>query len=136
MRCIIKTRTATQTVKSKSAFNKTPNEGSWGVEFYQGLEPQEDEFVVTHTRNNAFYNSQLDEILNLFRPDKLVISGVSTAYVVESTVRHAADVGYDTVVVADACSTATQQMHNNALEAMKLIARIVDTEELLKELLN
>ena len=59
-------------------------EGSWGVEFYAGLEPLPEEYIVTHTRNNAFYNSQLEEIVNRVGPRKLAVAGVSTAYVVES----------------------------------------------------
>lgn len=109
-------------------------EDSWGVEFYEGLEPLEHEYVVTHTRNNAFYNSQLDDIMALLRPRRLAIAGVSTAYVVECTARHASDVGYDTIVVSDACSTATKEMHNNALSAMELIATVCTTDELISQL--
>jgi nicotinamidase-related amidase len=109
-------------------------EGSWGVEFYEGLEPLEHEYVVTHTRNNAFYNSQLDDIMALLRPRRLAIAGVSTAYVVECTARHASDVGYETIVVSDACSTATKEMHNNALSAMELIATVCTTDELISQL--
>ena len=109
-------------------------EGSWGVEFYEGLEPLAEEYVVTHTRNNAFYNSQLEEIVNLHAPRKLYVAGVSTAYVVECTVRHASDIGHNTVVVSDACSTATRQMHQNALDAMKLIADVATTSEVLSAL--
>jgi len=108
-------------------------EGSWGVEFYQGLQPLEREFVVTHTRNNAFYNSPLDDIMGLLKPRRLAIAGVSTAYVVECTARHASDVGYDTIVVSDACSTATKEMHNNALAAMELIATVKTAEEMIAE---
>jgi len=111
-------------------------EGSWGVKFYEGLEPLDHEYVVTHTRNNAFYNSQLDDVMGLLRPRRVAIAGVSTAYVVESTTRHASDVGYDTIVVSDACSTATKEMHNNALSAMALIASIKTTDELLAEALS
>ncbi|MBX2879231.1 MAG: cysteine hydrolase [Granulosicoccus sp.] len=109
-------------------------EGSWGVEFFDGLQPTENEYVVTHTRNNAFYNSQLDEVMALLKPKTLAIAGVSTAYVVETTARHAADVGYDTLVVADACSTATREMHNNALAAMELIASITTVDKLIDSL--
>lgn len=108
-------------------------ENTWGVEFYSGLEPHSGEVVVTHTRNNAFYGCRLDEVLALYRPKTLAVSGVSTAYVVESTVRHASDVGYDTLVIADACSTATREMHNNALDAMRLIARVATADEALAE---
>lgn len=109
-------------------------EGSWGADFYEGLEPLEEEFVVNHTRNNAFYNSQLEEIVNQIAPQRLVVAGVSTAYVVESTVRHASDVGYHTSVVSDACSTATREMHQNALDAMKLVADVTTVDELLDSL--
>ena len=109
-------------------------EGSWGVEFYEGLEPLDREFVVTHTRNNAFYNSQLDDIMALLKPARLAIAGVSTAYTVECTARHASDVGYETIVVSDACSTATKEMHRNALSAMELIASVKTTDELIAEL--
>ena len=101
------------------------------MKFYQGLEPLAEEFVVNHTRNNAFYNSQLAEIVNQVAPQRLAVAGVSTAYVVESTVRHASDVGYSTAVVSDACSTATRQMHQNALDAMRLVADVTSVDELL-----
>lgn len=109
-------------------------EGSWGVEFIEGLEPLSEEFVVTHTRNNTFYNSQLQEVVNLLNPRRLIVCGVSTAYVVESTVRHAADVGYETTVVGDACSTATLEMHNNALDAMRLLADVSTVADVLEKL--
>lgn len=106
-------------------------EGTWGVEFLEGFEPLEDEFVVTHTRNNGFYGCNLEEIVNLYRPKRLICAGVSTAYVVETTVRHAADVGYDTWVVSDACSTATLEQHDAALRAMELIATVASKDEVL-----
>ncbi len=108
-------------------------EGSWGVDFYEGLEPRDDEFVLTHTRNNAFLNCQLPEVVTRLAPRRVACCGVSTAYVVESTVRHASDVGYDTLVVGDACSTATREMHRNALAAMSFIATVTTTDAFLAD---
>ncbi|HEV2552013.1 MAG TPA: isochorismatase family cysteine hydrolase [Stellaceae bacterium] len=99
-------------------------EGSWGAEFYEGLGPDPREFVVTHQRNNAFYGSPLADIVRGFRPERLVIAGISTTYVVESTVRHAADMGYRVTVAADACSSSTAEMHEASLKAMALLAEI------------
>ena len=109
-------------------------EGSWGADFVEGLGPEEGEHVVIHTRNNGFYGSNLEEILYLFKPRHLLCSGVSTAYAVESTVRHATDVGYEVTVVSDACSTATQEQHQAALNAMKLLAEINTVDEVLANL--
>jgi nicotinamidase-related amidase len=108
-------------------------EGSWGAEFHAGLGPLAGEFVVTHQRNNAFYGSPLADVVNLFRPERLVVAGISTTYVVESTVRHASDMGYAVVVAADACSSATSAMHEASLEAMALLATIRRVDDIVAE---
>lgn len=101
-------------------------EGSWGVEFLPRLAPLESsvsEFVVTHKRINAFYASTLEAILNQLKPRRLVIAGVATHSVVESTVRHAVDVGYEVLVPAAACG-APPATHEASLASMALIAQI------------
>ena len=99
-------------------------EGTWGVAFHDGLGPVGAELVVTHIRNNPFFGSPLETLVAMQRPRRLICAGVSTAYAVESTVRHASDLGYEVVVAADACSTATRARHESALNAMALIATI------------
>ncbi|MEZ2720223.1 cysteine hydrolase family protein [Paenalcaligenes hominis] len=102
-------------------------DGSWGAQFYAGLEPLEHsplEFVVSHKRINAFYGSDLDVILQKLQAQRLVIGGVATHSVVESTVRHAVDMGFKVVVAADACG-APPQAHANSLQSMRLIADVV-----------
>lgn len=101
-------------------------EGSWGVEFLSSLAPLESssaEFVVTHKRINAFYASTLEAILSQLKPQRLVIAGVATHSVVESTVRHAVDMGYEVVVPAAACG-APPATHEASLASMALIAQI------------
>jgi biuret amidohydrolase len=99
-------------------------EGSWGAEFHEGLGPLAGEIVVTHRRNDAFHGSALADAVALFRPERLVVAGISTTYVVESTVRTATDMGYAVTVAADACSSATKAMHEASLEALALLADI------------
>ncbi|MGV8955434.1 MAG: cysteine hydrolase family protein, partial [Cypionkella sp.] len=91
--------------------NKAMVEGSWGTEFHEGLGPLEGEFVVKHTRVNAFYGSQLEEVLRALKADRLIMAGVATNSVVETTARHAADVGYDVVIASDACSSGNPTLH-------------------------
>ena len=114
--------------------NDAWREGTWGVDFVDGLGPEGAEHVVTHTRNGGFHGSTLAESLFLLKPERLYCSGVSTAYAVESTVREATDRGWETTVVADACSTATAEQHEAALRAMSLLAEIRTTDEALAEL--
>lgn len=109
-------------------------EGTWGVEFLAGFEPRDGEIVVTHTRNSVFHGCSLLDALNALRAEHLYVAGVSTAYVVEGSVRHATDIGYPCTVIADACSTATEAQHHNALNAMSLLARIMTVDEVTAEL--
>ena len=109
-------------------------EGTWGVEFHAGLGPVGDELVVTHIRNNPFFGSPLETLVAMRQPRRLICAGVSTAYAVESAVRHASDLGYEVVVAADACSTATRERHASALSAMALIATISDVDAIVQSL--
>ena len=109
-------------------------EGTWGCDWLDGYAPHAGEIVVTHTRNSVFHGSTLADVLFGLDAEHLVFSGVSTAYVVESSVRHATDIGYPCTVVGDACSTATQQQHFNALDAMRLLADVVTVDEMIASL--
>ncbi|MEC8793062.1 MAG: isochorismatase family cysteine hydrolase, partial [Pseudomonadota bacterium] len=55
-------------------------EGTWGVEFIDGLAPTAEEYIVTHTRNSGFHNSTLEEVLFSLGARHLICCGVSTAY--------------------------------------------------------
>lgn len=104
-------------------------EGSWGAAFYDTLAPREDdpgEFVVTHKRINGFYESGLETVLRALGATRLLVAGVATHSVVESTVRHAADMGYEVAVVAPACAAASPGTHAAALASMALVATICE----------
>ncbi|TFL11134.1 cysteine hydrolase [Pusillimonas caeni] len=108
-------------------------EGSWGAQFYSSLAPMvgnRREFIVKHSRINAFFGSQLEEILRVLKVSRLLVAGVATHSVVESTVRHAVDMGFEVSVAADACSAADPAVHRASLHSMSLIAQILDAEAL------
>ncbi|MCW0206227.1 MAG: cysteine hydrolase [Achromobacter sp.] len=101
-------------------------EGQWGSAFYEGLQPlsgSRREFVVKHTRISAFYGTPLEETLRVLGARRLVVAGVATHSVVEGTVRHAADIGFDVMVAQDACASADPAVHEASLASMRLIAR-------------
>ena len=101
-------------------------EGQWGSEFYDGLQPlagSPREFIVKHTRISAFYGTPLEETLRVIGARRLVVAGVATHSVVEGTVRHAADIGFDVMVAEDACASADPAVHEASLASMRLIAQ-------------
>lgn len=101
-------------------------EGQWGSAFYDGLQPlpgSASEFVVKHTRISAFYGTPLEETLRVLGARRLVVAGVATHSVVEGTVRHAADIGFEVMVAQDACASAEPAVHEASLASMRLIAQ-------------
>lgn len=114
--------------------NDAWRENTWGTEFLEGFDPLEDELVVTHTRNSVLHACETENVLRALGAQHLLFAGVSTAYVVEGSVRHATDIGYPCTVAANACSTATEAQHENALAAMRLLADVRDVDDLLADL--
>lgn len=108
-------------------------EGSWGAEFFEGLEPRTGEPVVTHCRVNAFFDSPLAQTLRELDAVRLVMAGVATNSVVEHSARHAADLGFEVVVAADACSAADPAVHDAALFNLSLVGKVSTVDAIFAE---
>ncbi|MFK0280894.1 cysteine hydrolase family protein [Streptomyces sp. NPDC090499] len=107
-------------------------EGTPGAEITDEFEPQTDDLVVTNQRLTGFAGSELDTWLRAAGIDTLVFTGVATNLSVEGTARAAVDLGYRTVIVADACATNSQAAHDASLATMALLADITTADELLE----
>lgn len=105
-------------------------EGSWGTEFHEGLGPIDGEIVVTHDRVNAFFDSSLAAVLEELGATRLILGGVATNSVVEHSARHAADMGYELLIAADACSSGRSDLHQAALDNMALLGTITTVDAL------
>ena len=105
-------------------------DGQWGAEFLAELAPlaSEREFVFTHTRISGFAGTALEQTLRLLGVQRLLVGGVATHSVVESTVRDAADRGFEVLVAADACSAGSAAVHDASLASMSLMAEITDVQ--------
>lgn len=57
-----------------------------------------------------------------------------TNFFVDRTARQAADLGYRTVIVADACSAADPATHDASIGSLGLLAEIVTSAEILDTL--
>jgi nicotinamidase-related amidase len=117
--------------------------GQAGVEFQPALAPLPGEHVVEKNVPDGFIHTGLERWLRVRGVDQLVVVGVSTNNSVESTVRTAGNLGFNTLVVADATfafeKTDYAGVHRSADEvhAMSLAnlnreyATITDTRSLL-----
>ena len=112
-------------------YNEIMREGSWGAEFFDCLTPDLPcDVIVSHNRVNAFYTTQLEQVLSGYGCEHLVLFGVATHSVVEHTARHAVDVGLKVSVVTDACSSFPRERHEASLSAIGNLVTLVRSEEL------
>jgi nicotinamidase-related amidase len=79
-------------------------EGSWGWEIVAELAPGIDDTVLRKARYDAFYGTQLDDILRLWGIDTLVICGTGANIGVHYTAASAALRWYTIVIPRDAIS--------------------------------
>ena len=79
--------------------------GQSGAEFQETFLPLAHEHVVEKNVPDAFVNTGLERWLHARAIRDVVIAGVSTNNSVEATARTAGNLGFSTVVVADACFT-------------------------------
>lgn len=73
---------------------------------------QPGDIVITKRRVSAFTGTDLDVVLRSANIDTLVLCGIATSGVVLSTLRHAADLDYRLVVLADGCLDADPEVHS------------------------
>ena len=111
--------------------NEIMREGSSGAEFFDCLAPDTpSDVTVSHNRVNAFYATQLEQMLSDYGCEHLVLFGVATHSVVEHTARHAVDLGLRVSIVTDACSAYPREKHEASLAAIGNLVTLVRSEEL------
>jgi len=89
--------------------SRSPHSVFWpgqpGAEFQDRFRPLAAEHVIEKNVPDAFINSALERWLHVRAIDAVTIVGVITNNSVEATARSAGNLGFNTVVVSDACYT-------------------------------
>jgi len=85
-------------------------QGALGA-IHPALAPQDDDIVITKHRVDAFNGTDLEMILRANDIDTLILFGIATSGVVLSTLLHAADADYRTVVIRDCCADLDPEVH-------------------------
>jgi nicotinamidase-related amidase len=109
--------------------------GSRECEVHPAVAPREDEVIIVKHRIGAFAGTDLELILRANGIDTLILCGIATSGVVLSTIRHAFDHDYRSVVVSDACADRDPEVHRILVE--RVFARpgpVVDTDQLVAAL--
>jgi ureidoacrylate peracid hydrolase len=91
--------------------------GTWGGEIRTEFQPQAGDVVAfEHWGSSGFANTDLDLQLKKHGIHQLIVMGLIAHTCLESTVRYAAELGYEVTVVKDATADYSDQEMNAALE--------------------
>ncbi len=124
-----------QTRWAKGRYTEYPfcQEGSWGADFYQGIEPLPKEVVVTKHRFSTFMDTDLDLILRSRGIRTLIMTGMATNVCVETTARDGFCRDYYIVCLKDCAAAPSPELHNNTLKNIDLhFGEVVDSSDVLR----
>ncbi|KFA90403.1 cysteine hydrolase family protein [Archangium violaceum] len=120
--------------------------GQPGNALKPGFEPLAGEPLITKSVNSAFIGTDLEARLHAAGVRQVVLFGIATDMCVSTTARMAANLGFELVVVGDACHTWAQRapdgtlfdadtMHRVHLATLATeFGRVVDTADVLRAL--
>lgn len=95
-------------------------EGTWGAELYEGFEPQPGDVQLDKNRYGSFTGTNLEIMLRNKGIETLIMTGGATNVCVESTVREGFMLGFNIVLVEDACATISRELHEGTLATARL----------------
>ena len=101
-----------ESIQERNAFLR----GSWDAGVPEELEPGPDDLIVINFDSSAFSHTDLDGILRAKGVKQLFLAGIATNWVVESTTRYGAELGYDVTILADCCQGFSDELHDFAIE--------------------
>ncbi|MFC0469188.1 cysteine hydrolase [Halalkalibacter kiskunsagensis] len=90
--------------------------GTWGVQPYGRLIPQENEKRFQKHRYSAFVNDNLEIYLNELQIETLVLTGINTNVCVESTARAAHEKDFHVVLVEGATTCAYEDVYQASIK--------------------
>ena len=107
------------------------------------VKPLTTEKTISKNEVNSFLGTDLQEYLQKFKIDTLVICGMQTHMCVEAATRAASDLGYKCILIHDACATRdlkygdkiikAEDVHLSTLSTLKNYSTILSSEEYLKK---
>ena len=92
------------------------------------LRPNEREAVLDKLTLSAFAGTPLELALRGAELGAIAVVGVATEIGIEPTVRHAADLGFIPVVIADACGAGDAEAGDRAMDSLRFLGDSVFTD--------
>ena len=101
--------------------------------FLEEVQPIKGELVFPKTNGGAFTGTNLDFVLRNMDIQSLIITGFLTDQCVLATAIAAADIGYDVLLVEDACTATTKENQDAVIRITKdVFLKAKSTDELMR----
>lgn len=109
--------------------------GTEGSKVIPELEPSKEDYTMKKTKYSAFYDTELDSLLNELKVDELVLMGVLTHICIQHTAADAFYRGYDIIIPKGCVEDISEEENQKAFDFMKenYRANIIDFKELMGE---
>ncbi len=109
--------------------------GTHGAEIIDELSPITGEYIIEKQRFSAFFQTELPLLLNSLGVDTLVMVGVQTPNCIRGTAVDAVGYDYDVIVISDATTAKTPEVHEaNLFDMSNMGIKIMKTDEFMKEI--
>jgi nicotinamidase-related amidase len=101
-----------ESIQERNAFLR----GSWDAGVPEELAPGPKDIIVINFNSSAFSHTDLDCMLRAKGVERLFLAGIATNWVVESTARYGAELGYEITVLEDCCQGFSDELHDFAIQ--------------------
>jgi ureidoacrylate peracid hydrolase len=123
------------TAKINRKANFIVPEGSERGKFLAETTPIKGELVLSKTNGGAFTGTNLDFVLRNMDIEGIIVTGFLTDQCILATAISGADIGYDVLLVEDACAGTTKENHDSVVRLAKdVFLKVKSTQELLQVL--
>lgn len=109
--------------------------GTEGSEIIPELKPLEEDYTLEKSKYSAFYDTELDSLLEKLNIEEIVLTGVLTHICIQHTAADAFYRGYNVIVPAGCIEDVSDEKHQRALEFIEenYDAEIIDFEKLIEK---
>jgi len=111
--------------------------GTVGAEVVDELKPQKGDYIVVKQRWSAFFQTELDNLLQRLNVDQIVVTGVQTPNCIRGTVWDANSLDYEVIVLTDGTGAKTKEVHQaNLFDMQNIGIKLMTTDEFITYLPN
>lgn len=101
--------------------------------FLDEVKPANGELIFPKTNGGAFTGTNLDFVLRNMDIESIIVTGFLTDQCVLATAIYGGDIGYDVLLVEDACTGTTKENHDAVIKlARDVFLKVKSTAELLQ----